>query len=65
MRAAAAASELSAATREDVNSQADLLRRNAKVMLCDVLLIHYSYSGHYYSIVCGAKMGSLALNTRL
>lgn len=54
-RAAAAASELSATTREDVNSQADLLRRSAEVMLCHVLLIHYSYSGHYYSIVCGAK----------
>lgn len=63
--AVAAASELSATTSEDVNSQADLLCRNAEVMLCDVLLIHYSYSGHYYSIVCGAKMGSLALNTRM
>lgn len=53
--ALALASELSAATREDVNSRADLLRRIAEVTLCYVLLIHYLYSGHYYSIVCGAK----------
>lgn len=51
----ALASELSATTRKDVNSPADLLRCNAEVMLCLVLLIHYLYSGHYYSIVCGAK----------
>lgn len=39
--ALASASELSATTREDINSQADLLRCTAEVMLCCELLIHY------------------------
>lgn len=52
---ATAASELLPDDSQGREQSRRLLAPRAAAMHRDLLLIHYSYLGHYYSIVCGAK----------